>query len=87
MCGIAPWGYVTTDMLLSSAAVNYIVRLKMMFSPERHLPTPGQRGHSPQRHTVAGTATPTTADTGNIVPQRANPIQTAYAHPRRRAQA
>ena len=51
-----------------------------MFTPERHLPTPGQRGHSPQRHTAAGTA-PTTTDTGNTVPQRANPTQTAYAHP------
>ena len=36
---------------------------------------------SPQRHTAAGTAAPTTADTGNTVPQRANPTQTAYAHP------
>jgi len=51
-----------------------------MFTPERHLPTPGQHGHSPQRHTTAGTATPTTADTGNTFPQRANPAQTAYAH-------
>ena len=42
---------------------------------------------SPQRHTAAGTTAPTTADTGNTVPQRANPTQTAYAHPRRRAQA
>ena len=42
---------------------------------------------SPQRHTAAGTAAPTTADTRNTVPQRANPTQTAYAHPRRRAQA
>ena len=42
---------------------------------------------SPQRPTAAGTAAPTTADTGNTVPQRANPTQTAYAHPRRRAQA
>jgi len=24
-----------------------------MFTTERHLPTPGERGHSPQRHTVA----------------------------------
>jgi len=42
----------------------------------KHLPTPaGQGGHSPQRHTAAGTATPTTTDdTGNTVPQRANPI-------------
>ena len=30
---------------------------------------------------------PTTADTGNTVPQRANLTQTAHAHPRRRAQA
>ena len=42
---------------------------------------------SPQRHTAAGTAAPTTADTGNTVPQRATPTQTVYAHPRRRAQA
>jgi len=39
----------------------------------RHFPTPGQQGHSPQRRTAAGTAAPTTADTGNKVPQRANP--------------
>jgi len=41
-----------------------------MFTPERHLPTPGQRRHSPQRHTAAGTAASTTTDTGNTVPQR-----------------
>jgi len=58
-----------------------------LYTPERHLPTPGQHGHGPQRHTAAGTAAPTTADTGNTVPQRASPTQTAYAHPRRRAQA
>jgi len=76
-----------------------------MFTPERHLPTPGQRRHSPgggvspkinrkkeisdiyiyiyigltrRRHTAAGTDAPTTTDTGNTVPQRANPTQTAY---------
>jgi len=59
-----------------------------MFTPERHLPTtPGQRGHSHQRHTAAGTAAPTTTDTGNRVPQRANPTQTAYTRSRKRAQA
>ena len=36
-------------------------------------------GPSPQRHT----AVPTTTDTGNTVPQRADPTQTVYAHPRR----
>ena len=36
--------------------------------PERHLPTPGQRGQGPQRHTAADTAAPTTADMGNTVP-------------------
>ena len=51
--------------------------------PERHPPTSGQHGHNPQWHTAAGTAAPTTADTGNTVPQRANPTQTAFAHPRR----
>ena len=45
-----------------------------MYTPKRHLLTPGQRGHSPQRHTAAGTAAPTTTDTGNTAPQRANPI-------------
>jgi len=61
-----------------------------MFTPERHLPTiPGQRGHSPQRHNAAGTAAPTTTDTGNTQshsPQRANPTQTAYVRSRKRAQ-
>jgi len=37
-----------------------------VYIPERHLPTLGQRGHNPQRHTAAGT-----------VPQSANPTQTA----------
>ena len=50
-----------------------------MFTPERQLPTPGQCGHIPQRHTPAGTAAPTIIDKGNTVPQRANPTQTAYA--------
>jgi len=39
------------------------------YTPERHLPTPGQRGRSPQRHTAA----PTTTDTGKAATQRANP--------------
>ena len=47
--------------------------------------TPGQHGqHNPQRHTAACTAAPTTADTRDTVPHRANPTQTAYAHPRKR---
>jgi len=37
------------------------------YTPERHLPTPGQRGHSPQRHTTTGTAAPTTTDTGTYL--------------------
>ena len=36
--------------------------------PPRDLPTPGQHGHSPQRHSAAGTAAPTTADMKNTVP-------------------
>jgi len=39
-----------------------------IYIPERHLPTPGQRRHSPQRHTAAGTAAPTNTDMGNAVP-------------------
>jgi len=35
------------------------------FTPERHLATSGQREHSPQRHTAAGTAAPTTGRVGN----------------------
>jgi len=34
-----------------------------MYTPGRHLPAPGQRGHNPQRHTAAGTAASTTTDT------------------------
>ena len=54
-----------------------------LFTPERQFPTLGRRGHSPKWHTAAGTAACTTTDTGNTVPQRANPTQTAYAHPNR----
>jgi len=48
----------------------------MMFTPEKHLPTLGQRGHSPQRYTAAGISRPhhhshgehsPTAPTGNGV--------------------
>ena len=45
----------------------YVCVYDDMFTSERHLPSPGQRGHSPQRHTAAGTAAPTTTDTGNTV--------------------
>jgi len=41
-----------------------------MLTADRHLPTPRQRGHSPQRHSAAGAAAPTSPDTGNTVPQR-----------------
>ena len=44
--------------------------MMMLFIPERRLLTLGQQGDSPQRHTAAGTAAPTTTDTGNTVPQR-----------------
>ena len=58
-----------------------------VFTRGRHLPPQEQRRHSPQWHTAAGTAAPTTTDKGNTVPQRANPTQTAYAHTRRGAHA
>jgi len=55
------------------------------YTPEGHLPTPGQREHSPQRHTAAGTAAPTTTtDTGNTVPQLVNPTQMVDTHSRKR---
>jgi len=65
------------------------IDMKMMIStpPKDTSSHQDSAGHSPQRHTAAGTAAPTTTDTGNTVPQRANPTQTAYAHPRKRAQA
>jgi len=50
-----------------------------MSTSERHLPTPRQCGHSPQRHTAVGTAAPTTTATGNTVLQRVNPTQTGAA--------
>ena len=47
-----------------------------VYTPEKHLPTPGQstapRGTPPP-------AALTTTDTGNAVPQRASPTQTVYA--------
>jgi len=32
-----------------------VVKLGPAHTPKKHLPTPGQRGHSPQRHTAADT--------------------------------
>jgi len=37
------------------------------YTPERHLATPRQRGHSPQRHAAAGTAAPTATDTARSI--------------------
>jgi len=42
-----------------------------LLSPKGHISTPGQRGHSPERRTATGTASRTTTDKGNAVPQRA----------------
>jgi len=47
--------------------------------PRETSPHQDSAGTAPQRHTAAGTAAPITADTGNTVPQRANPTRTAYA--------
>ena len=46
---------------------NAEMRFATLVPKAHHLPTPGQHGHSPQRHTAAGTAAPTTADLGNTV--------------------
>jgi len=44
----------------------------VMFTPQKTPPhTRTARAQPPQRHTAAGTAAPTTTDTGNTVPQRA----------------
>ena len=66
------------EVMLAKERDRFMTPQVMIVYPERHLPTPGQHGHSPQRHTAASTTAPTTADTGNTVPQRANPTQTAY---------
>jgi len=59
------------------ALCNSVIRLWSvdddLYTPEKHLPTPGQRGHTPQRYTAAGIAAPATTDTGNIVPQVSYP--------------
>ena len=74
--------------LFISGAIDVTATMMMYtYTPETRLPTPGQRGHSPQRHTAVGAAAPTTTDTENTVPQRANPTQTVHAHSRKRAQA
>jgi len=44
-----------------------------MFTPERHLPTLGRHGHSPQRHTAASTAAPTTGRHGEHSPTARQP--------------
>ena len=43
--------------------------------PRNTSPHQDSTEHSPQRHTDAGTAAPTPADTGNTIPQRANLTQ------------
>jgi len=58
-----------------------------LFTFDRLLFPPEQRGSSPQRHTAAGAAARTTTDAGNTVPQRANPTQTDHAHLERGGQA
>jgi len=63
---------VCVCLLLTRLFLLCRISVVMSVYPDRHLPTPGQHGHSPQRHTAAGTAAPTTADTENTVPQRAN---------------
>jgi len=60
----------------------------MITTDERHLPTLGPHGHSPQRHTAAGTADTTTTDTGNTVPLSAStPLKRPMLTPKRGAQA
>jgi len=60
-----------------------------MFSPERHLPPPGQRGRPrcpPATHRRRQTAAPISTDTGNTVPKRANPVLGEWVNPRRERQ-
>ena len=54
------------------------VRMIMIVYPRETPPHIRTARASPQRHTAAGTAAPTTADTGNTVPQRANPTQSVF---------
>ena len=73
--------------------------LRPLYAPPLYCHTPSPmiddcippRDTSPHQDSTgtapSGTAAHNTADTGNTVPQRANPTQTAYAHPRRRTQA
>jgi len=77
------WSVLGSPPVAVAVAVPILRAADDTFTPERHFPPSGQRGHSPQRHTAA----PTTTGTGNTVRQRADPTQTAYAHPTRGAQA
>jgi len=49
-----------------------------VFTPESQLPTPGQRGNSPQQHTATGTAAPPTTgltrDPSNLAPTASLPV-------------
>ena len=86
LCARREYFYKKVKLGLAHAGWSIQNQGMMMFTPERppHIRTARA---SPQRHTAAGAAAPTTADTGNTVPQRANPTQTPYAQPRRMAQA
>ena len=58
-----------------------------MFTRRDTFPHQDKSEHSPQRHTAASTATPTTTDTGNTVPQyRRAPTRPSlrYSRPSRR---
>jgi len=55
--------------------------MMMMFTPERHLPTPGQHGHSPQRHPTAGTAAPNHHRQGEHSPTARQPHERPMLNP------
>ena len=46
-----------------------------VFTPERHLPPLGQRGHSPTAAHSRQHSRPTTTDRGDTVPQRLHPLR------------
>jgi len=80
--------YITITVgVLGDGQLTRKMMMMICLPPRDTSPRRTVRAQSPQRHTAAGTAAPTARDMGNTVPLRANPTQTAYAHPQRGGQA
>ena len=80
--GIGRTGFLVVSRVLCARVpvLGRISSIMICISPRATSPHQDSAGTGPQRHTAAGTAgtaAPTTTDTGNTVPQCADPTQKA----------